>query len=284
VKNNLKYILIIILLILGALPITAIYLKDLKQARIEEARFAEVLRQEEIAKKIKRDLEEAKRKEDLRLYLTGKFDPKDREDFVAIPPIYTLTNNKIYLRKETLEAYLKMYNTAKADGVILKIASATRNFTYQKSLWDNKWNSITLANGKKSTPSIEDGLERFKKILEYSAAPTTSRHHWGTDIDINDANPEYFDTEKGIEVYDWLIKNAPLFGFCQTYNEKNASRVHGYNEEKWHWSYLPLAKNFTQEYKNLIKDEDIKGFLGDEYVAGQDLINNYVLSINPECL
>ena len=70
----------------------------------------------------------------------------------------------------------------------------------------------------------------------------------------------------------------------QTYNLKNTGRVIGYNEEKWHWSYLPLARTLTQEYKNLIKDENINGFLGDEYVAGQDLINNYVLSINPNCI
>jgi len=39
-----------------------------------------------------------------------------------------------------------------------------------------------------------------------------------------------------------------------------------------------------EEYKNLIKDEDIKGFWGDEYVATFNLINDYVLSINPDCI
>jgi LAS superfamily LD-carboxypeptidase LdcB len=114
--------------------------------------------------------------------------------------------------------------------------------------------------------------------------PGTSRHHWGTDIDINDANPQYFEKEKGEKEYEWLVKNAWSFGFCQPYNQKGTDRPTGYNEEKWHWSYTPIAKNLTQDYKNIIKDEDINDFLGDEYVVGQDLINNYVLGINTDCI
>ena len=94
----------------------------------------------------------------------------------------------------------------------------------------------------------------------------------------------YFNSEKGKKEYEWLVKNAPLFGFCQTYNLKGSARGTGYNEEKWHWSYLPLSRTFIQEYKNLIKDEDIKGFLGDKYVPALNLINNYILAINPDCL
>jgi len=75
-----------------------------------------------------------------------------------------------------------------------------------------------------------------------------------------------------------------MHGFCQTYNSRGNIRSTGYNEEKWHWSYLPLAKDFTKRYKELIKEEDLKGFLGDEYVSSVDLINNYVLAINPDCI
>jgi len=190
----------------------------------------------------------------------------------------------MFLRKETLDAFLKMAEAADKDMIDLKIASATRNFDYQRGIWNNKWSGVTLVEGNDLSKSIPDGLERFKKILEYSAAPGTSRHHWGTDIDINGAVPEYFATEKGQKVYEWLTKNAPSFGFCETYNLKGSARGTGYNEEKWHWSYLPLSQTFTQEYKNLIKNEDIKGFLGDEHVTSLDLINDYVLAVNPECI
>lgn len=234
---------------------------------------------------VKMDIEErARREKERKIYLMGKFDPDLREDFILVSPEYNLSGNKIYLRKETWTAFLEMAQVAHNDKIELKIASATRNFNYQKDLWENKWTGVKTVRGKDLSKSILNELERFKKILEYSAAPGTSRHHFGTDIDINNAEPEYFNSPKGSKEYDWLVNNAYKFGFCQTYNKKGESRKIGYNEEKWHWSYLPLSQTLTQEYKNLIKNEDIKGFLGDKYVQDFDLINDYVLSINPECL
>ena len=265
-KNTLKFIVILVLSVFVSVPIVTSSLLDLKQKKENELIYRKLL--------------EAREK----IYLTGKFDPAQKEDFILIPSQYTLGENKMYLRKETFESFLKMVSVAKKDEVDLKIASATRNFDYQKNLWNNKWSGFTIVNGQNLNIEIPDGLKRFEKILEYSAVPGTSRHHWGTDIDINDANPAYFNKEKGKKEYEWLIKNASAFGFCQTYNQKNVDRKTGYNEEKWHWSYLPLARVFTQEYKNLIKNDDIKGFEGEEYVTGQDLINNYVLSINPDCI
>lgn len=106
----------------------------------------------------------------------------------------------------------------------------------------------------------------------------------GDQIDLNNTDPLYFDGPLGKQEYAWLVKNASSFGFCQPYNKKGINRNTGYEEEKWHWSYFPLSKTFTEEYKNLIKNEDIKGFLGDEYVSKLNLINDYVLSVNTECL
>ncbi len=219
-----------------------------------------------------------------KIYLMGKFDPSEREDFAAVPAEYSISGYQMYLREETLNAFLEMAQAADKDDIDLKIASATRNFDYQKNLWNNKWTGFVLVGGKNLAKSIPDGVERFEKILEYSAVPGTSRHHWGTDIDINNANPQYFNTEQGEKVYNWMKENAWAFGFCQPYTEKSTARPEGYNEEKWHWSYLPLAKTFTEEYKNLITDADITDFDGDQYVVGQDLINKHVLGINPECL
>ena len=272
-KINLKLILALILLIFISLPIFISSLLDFKQKKTQEENYQKLLKEEQTQK-------EAEEK----IYLMGKFDPKKREDFVLIPVKHITNGSKMYLRKEVLDAFLKMQEAANKDEIDLKIASATRNFIYQKNIWNNKWTGIMLVDGKNLEKSIPDELKRFKKILEYSAVPGTSRHHFGTDIDINDANPEYFETEKGEKVYEWLIKNVSLYGFCQPYNPKGGNRLTGYKEEKWHWSYLPLAKTFTQQYKDLIKDEDINGFLGDENVIGEDLINNYVLGINPDCL
>lgn len=216
----------------------------------------------------------AKRNTEKKIYLTGHFYPAQKEDFALVPEKYSVAGYPMYLRKEPLGAFLEMAKAANLDKIDLKIVSATRNFNYQKGIWEKKWVGT----------SAVDGLNKFKKILEYSAVPGTSRHHWGTEIDINGVNPAYFDTEEGHAIYLWLAENAMRFGFCQTYNLKGAERPTGYNEEKWHWSYLPLARTFTQEYKNLVKDEDIKGFDGDNHVPELDLVNNYVLSINPACI
>lgn len=217
-------------------------------------------------------------------YLMGKFDPSQKEDFVSIPAEYNANDYPMFLRKETLNAFLKMREAAKKDKIGLKIVSATRNFDAQKYIWEGKWNGTTLADGKNLFKDFPDELERLKEILKYSAVPATSRHHWGTEIDINNSDTRYYKTEQGIKEYVWLVKNAPLFGFCQPYTLKGTERPTGYYEEKWHWSYLPLSKNFTEEYKNLIDEKEISGFLGDQYVAGQNLIDEYVLGINSECL
>ncbi len=230
--------------------------------------------------------EEARKKfiEERRTYLLGKFDQSVHPEFVKVSADLNMGQGAMYLRKETYNAFLKMREAALKEGITLNVASATRNFDYQKTLWEKKWNGITLVEGKSLPESIPNSLERFRKILEYSAAPGTSRHHWGTDIDINGADVSYFNTERGIKEYAWLTQNAPLFGFCQTYNERGLNRPNGYNEEKWHWSYLPVSRLLTIEYKNLIAEKDITGFAGDSFVKNLDLVNNYILALNPNCL
>ncbi len=269
-KNKAPAVVFFLLLLL----IATLSLLDLREKR---KLAAEKFLQEQIAKK------EAEEKN----YLLGKFDPSIREDFVLIPKAYItdfFSDLKMYLRKETFNAFLKMKAIAFKDGIELKIASATRNFDEQKQMWDDEWSGVKLMHGQNLAKDFPDGFDRFKKKLEYMAVPGTSRHHWGTDMDINGAYPQYFETEKGAKEYAWLVKNAAAFGFCQTYRDRGIDRRTGYNEEKWHWSYLPLSRGFTQEYKRLVTNADVNRFLGDQYVTNQDLINNYVLDINPECI
>jgi hypothetical protein len=113
--------------------------------------------------------------------------------------------------------------------------------------------------------------------------PGTSRHHWGTDIDINSVEPDYFLTKKGKAEYDWLVKNAARFGFCQPYSPKGADRPNGYEEEKWHWSYMPLSKNFLSQYPTIVSYADIRGFDGDVAAESLKVIDNYVLGVNVDC-
>ncbi len=207
--------------------------------------------------------------------LLGRFQPAKNPDFVKISPQHTSKSNA-YLRKESYDAFKKMYDAAQKEGVSLKIISATRNFYDQKNIWDSKW--------RDSYAKYKEGKERALAILQYSSMPGSSRHHWGTDMDFNELNDNYF-VKNGVgkKIYAWLQKHAHEYGFCQTYSEKGSRRTTGYEEEKWHWSYTPLAKNFMEQYREKVKYEDIKGFEGAQTAREIGIIENYVLGINPDC-
>jgi len=214
--------------------------------------------------------------------LLGKIEPSSHEGFVKINAKYTNKSN-IYLRKATYEAFEHMYAAAKKEGIQLKIISATRNFASQKSIWENKWNGNTKVGGEDLSQTITDPAQRALKILEYSSMPGTSRHHWGTDIDLNQLNNAWFASGEGKKLYDWLQAHAAEYGFCQPYSEKGPERPDGYNEEKWHWSYMPLAHQFLRQYANKITYEDIDGFAGSGVAEEIKVIDKYVEGIAPAC-
>ena len=217
--------------------------------------------------------EDIDKENDLTTFIEGRFNPKTHTHFIKIGEKYTFKSN-IYLDKEVYEAFIKMSQKAKQDNISLKIVSATRTFNGQKAIWERKWKKY-----KKSEP-----IARAKKILRYSSMPSTSRHHWGTDIDINSVNSSYFLSGKGEKEYIWLKNNAKDFGFCQPYNEKGEERKTGYNEEKWHWSYVKIAKQYTDYVKAHLTNNQIHGFLGAKTAPDIDIINNYILGINKNCL
>ncbi|MEY4904167.1 MAG: hypothetical protein RLZZ292_1982, partial [Bacteroidota bacterium] len=108
--------------------------------------------------------------------------------------------------------------------------------------------------------------------------------HWGTDIDLNSLNGGDFESGVGLKIYTWLSENASTYGFCQPYSKKGKARPTGYNEEKWHWSYLPIAQKLTEVARKKLKNEMITGFLGAEAAVKLDVVNNYVLGINKDCV
>lgn len=205
-------------------------------------------------------------------YLLGRFDPSKHPDFVKVEEPYTHRAD-MRLRREAMEAFKKMYEAALKDGVQLQIISSTRNFNQQKTIWEGKW--------KRFAKEAPDRKNRALKILEYSSMPGSSRHHWGTDIDLNDLNNETFEKGGRFEkTYLWLSAHAHEYGFCQPYT---AGRPHGYHEEKWHWSYTPLSSNLLDQYRNQVRISDITGFEGADLAAEIHIIDHFVLGISPIC-
>lgn len=211
-------------------------------------------------------------------YFLGHFEPKMHPDFVQIDSMYCY--RELYMIEEAYQAFVEMAKAALADSVHLKIISATRNFDYQKSLWENKWTGKTLVEQQKLTTTHKNFFHRALKIMEYTAPPGFTRHHWGTDIDINAVEDEYFQSEEGNIVFDWLQKNAGRFGFCQTYTAQDHLRSKGYKEEKWHWSYAKIADQIWREQIAQFELNDIKDFKGAESVKKTNFLHDFILSIN----
>ncbi|PHS65864.1 MAG: D-alanyl-D-alanine carboxypeptidase [Flavobacterium sp.] len=193
------------------------------------------------------------------------------------------------MHKEAKVAFLKMKSEAKKEGINIEVVSAYRSFQKQKEIFERKYRKFTSQG---LNPS-----EAIIKIIEYSTIPGTSRHHWGTDIDIIDANSprpknvleeqNFYGDGPYCKLKEWLNKRSELFDFYEVYTN-NPTRK-GFKYEPWHFSYAPVSKPMLQEYKKLnlkaiLKEEKV---LGNEYFL-EDFIQKYrtenILDINPELL
>lgn len=215
-------------------------------------------------------------------YLTGKINYASYPDFVIIQTAHT-TKTGEYIRADVYEAFKKMREAALKEGVSLTIVSGARNFDRQKGIWEAKWNGERKVEGKNLALEVKDPAERARLILLYSSMPSTSRHHWGTDIDINSLEDSYFLSGKGKKEYEWLKAHAAEFGFCQVYSPKGTERPFGYEEEKWHWSYMPVSSILLKNYEKTVSLADITGFAGSATATDLKVIERYVLGINPAC-
>ncbi|PJZ84830.1 M15 family metallopeptidase [Leptospira harrisiae] len=216
-------------------------------------------------------------------YLTGKFNSPGP----LAPVILEDNEREHFLRPDVKKALHQMINDFEDSKPAsykqhIFLVSSFRNFSHQKGIWESKF------TGKKVMRSPIKGKtadEIVGLILEFSSAPGTSRHHWGTDFDINALDNSYFEENgKGKILYDWLKQNASKYGFCQPYNRLSTRNNKGYQEEKWHWSYAPISNQLTKEWIKGYSAGEIQlagSFLGADVLGDRAL--DYVSSINPDC-
>jgi zinc D-Ala-D-Ala carboxypeptidase len=215
-------------------------------------------------------------------YIMGKFEPATHPDFALIAPNYA-NRTGMYMRKDAYDAFRRMHTAAQAEGVKLFIVSAARNFDRQQEIWEAKWTGARAVDGQNIAETIPDPVKRALKILEFSSMPGSSRHHWGTDIDINALTDSYFTQGEGKKVYAWLSAHAAEYGFCQPYTPFGSDRQSGYFEEKWHWSYMPVSAVLTSQAEKQLNNKMISGFKGAETAEKIGIVEKYVLGINPNC-
>lgn len=190
------------------------------------------------------------------------------------------------LRPAAAAAFENMKTAAQADGILLKVVSSYRNYAHQNRIWERKYKRFR-ESGLSPTSAIF-------KIIEYSTIPGTSRHHWGTDLDIIDGNPKvvgdvlvptkFHGTGPFCDMKEWMKTNAHRYGFHLVYT--NTLGRKGFKYEPWHYTYAPLSSQYLKEYKTL----DVKTILQEQQLMGskhfnQEFINNYIeqniLDINP---
>ena len=199
-----------------------------------------------------------------------------------------LVGDTVLLEKETFKAFEKMRNAAMRDGIKIKIISGHRDFERQTLIWNSKF--IKFTKELKLKPD-----EAINEIIRFSTIPGTSRHHWGTEIDIidedfkNENNPLISEKYESGGIFNklkkWMDLNSEKFGFYLTYT--NDEQRKGFEYEPWHYSYKPISKNLLKELKKnniskLISDLEIMGkeYLTKEFI--EKYINENILGVNKE--
>jgi len=197
----------------------------------------------------------------------------------------TLYGQGYDLIKEAADAYIKMKVAAAKDGFELKVVSSYRSFDRQLAIWNRKFE----INSKKGM----DPLENIKKITEYSTIPGTSRHHWGTEIDLISAQPKVdgdvllanlFEGEGPYAALkSWMDANANSYGFFLAYPKDSLRK--GFKYEPWHYSYKPKSKYFLKNYltidlKNIFLSHEILGkeIFDEKFI--QEYKEEYILGIS----
>jgi hypothetical protein len=203
--------------------------------------------------------------------LLGQFDPASHPDFEQLPADWT-DKEAIFLRRGVLSAFGSMRAAAQRDGIRLLVRSATRTFAYQRGIWEAKWARPQHLGWR--------DVEKARDIMRYSSMPGTSRHHWGTDIDLNKFEAEWFETGEGKRLHDWLGAHASEFGFWNVYDDKRTSGRGGYEWEPWHWSHLPTAGGLLAAYNERVTIADLAGFSGAEAAGSLDVLREFVNGVS----
>lgn len=188
--------------------------------------------------------------------------------------LITFHNHKLH--PQAYFAFKAMKEHAIRDGINLQPASTFRDFYRQQTIWNEKF------YGRR--PVLDDDnhpidIERLNveqcclTILRWSALPGTSRHHWGTDLDIYDPDMlppgqqlmlepwEYSNKGYFAKLTNWLNKNMTSYGFYRPY----AIDIGGVACEPWHLSYYPVADSMA----SLLTCQRLLESWQGEHIAGQ---------------
>ena len=160
--------------------------------------------------------------------------------------------------REAVRAFKALGRRATERGLDLRVASAFRDYDRQVHIINGKWagdRPVTDGEGRLLERAQYDDHEWLNLILRFSALPGTSRHHWGTDLDIWDASTvdedyrlllmpcEYGPPGPFCDMTRWLddlMAADDAEGFYKPYAVDRG----GIAPEAWHISYRPAALKY----------------------------------------
>ena len=161
----------------------------------------------------------ASKLEDDFLILVNKYHQLDSDyapKLVKMESRYSMVN--AYMEENAYQNYKKMVDAAAKEGIKLYNVSAYRSYATQNTLYTN----YKKRDGEKMADT-------------YSARAGFSEHQTGLASDINTSSRSaHFENTKEFE---WLQKNAYLYGFILRYSE-GKEYLTGYVYEPWHYRYV----------------------------------------------
>ena len=166
--------------------------------------------------------------------------------------ITQLDDPRCALHHAVVAPFLALRAEAAAHGIDLRPYSGFRDFDTQALIWNRKFRgerALYDRVGKVMDAALLTERQKIQAILAWSALPGTSRHHWGTEIDVYDqaAMPEGYRVQLLPEEFAcdgvfgnlarWLDENLERFGFFRPYDQERG----GVSPEPWHVSYAPIS-------------------------------------------
>lgn len=160
------------------------------------------------------------------------------------------------LQAGAAEAFSRLQAEAVEAGFELAIASSFRSYQRQRAIWNGKacgQRPVHDDAGRNVELATLSRGQQLRAILRYSAIPGTSRHHWGTDLDVYDAAALPADYRLQLSprevapgglfdpLHRWLDERMAA-GASQGFFRPYARDRGGVAPERWHLSFAPLAR------------------------------------------
>lgn len=175
--------------------------------------------------------------------IVNKTHPFQDKQFVPSGLVTTSSTNGKQMRKVAATALATMIKDSRAAGATVRVISAYRSYTYQKSLYAG----YAAKHGKSDADT-------------FSARAGYSDHQTGlaTDLGQSSAGCDLDQCFGKTKAGKWLAKNAWKYGFVLRF-PKGQQKITGYVYEPWHYRYI--GKSAAKAFYNS-KAKSLETFFG----------------------